>query len=62
MSGGDFGRQSESVREGIGVNDNTIKQLKLINECLNELRLIRAHMECITQEQIQHQDLYNDYN
>jgi len=61
MSGGDYGRSSDSVRGGLGVNDYKIKELKLIKQCLYELRMIRAHLECITQEEIKFEDLENDY-
>ena len=52
MSGGDYGRNSDSTREGIGVNDYAVKQINLLQQCLNELRIIRAQIECVVTEEI----------
>jgi hypothetical protein len=62
MSGniGRAGNLSDAIGAGESVNDNHISEAELLGQLLNELRLVRAQLECITEEKITLEDLIDD--
>jgi hypothetical protein len=57
MSGGDYGRKSSAITSnGLSPDNLQLDTYIVLSDILNEMRIIRAHIESMTDEQITQKD------